>query len=356
MPPFRIAYVVNMFPKLSETFVLEEVAELTRRGVDVRILSLKQPGDAVQHPLVNAANLGPRTWYDRHAFEAALTQAPPDLVHAHFATEPTRVAREIAHRAGVPFSFTAHGYDVYRKPAADLADRARAAAAVITVSQANADHLVERFGVPRRHITVLPCGVDLDRFQPPSTARNPRTVVAVARLRPVKNLGLLLGVSAELRARRVAHQVVIVGDGPDREALQRERDALGLTDVVHFAGPLDQAGVAAWWQRATVGILTSVSEGMPVSLMEAAACGVPVVAPAVGGIPELVAHGRTGFVVPPQDLTAFADALERLLTDADLCRRFSDEAATRARARFGVTRQVDALLEVWTSRCLKVAS
>jgi colanic acid/amylovoran biosynthesis glycosyltransferase len=356
MPPFRLAYVVNMFPKLSETFVLEEVAELTRRGVDVRILSLKTPGDLVQHPLVDAAQLGVRTWYDRTAFEAALAQNRPDLVHAHFATEPTRVAREVAQRVGVPFSFTAHGYDVYRKPPADLADRARAAAAVVTVSQANADHLVERFGVPRSHITVLPCGVDLGRFQPASTPADHRTVVAVARLRPVKNLGLLLRVGAELRARHVEHRVVVVGDGPSRAELEAERDRLGLTTTVRFVGALDQDGVLGWWQRATVGVLTSTSEGMPVSLMEAAACGVPVVAPAVGGVPELVEHGRTGFVVPSQDLKAFADALELLLTDAGLRQRFSGAAATRARERFGVARQVDALLDLWTSRCLQVAS
>lgn len=342
-----VAYVVNMFPKLSETFIAHEVAALVRRGVRCRLLSLKTPSETLRHPVVTALGLDRLVSYDTAAFLDALRADPPDLVHAHFATEPARVGQLVASAVDRPFSFTAHGYDLYRKPPVDLADRVRRAAAVVTVSEANAAHLAATCGVGAASLHVLPCGVDLDMFQPSPATTEPATVVAVARLRPVKNLPALLEATAQLVRHGRPVRVVIVGDGPDRADLEGRRAALGLDDHVTFIGAGDQHLVRHWWQRATVGVLTSHSEGMPVSLMEAAACGVPTVAPAVGGIPELIADGVTGFVTAPGDTTALADALDRLLGDADLRGRMAVAARARAEARFGVERQVDALLDVW---------
>lgn len=343
-----IAYVVNMFPKLSETFIAHEVATLVRRGIRCRLLSLKSPTETLQHAVVREFGLDRLVTCDTALFLESLRAEPPDVVHAHFATEPARVGQILAASIGRPFSFTAHGYDLYRKPPADLADRVRRAQAVVTVSEANAVHLAATCGVPRDTFQVLPCGVDLDAFQPSPATREPDTVVAVARLRPVKNLPALLDATQRLVDRGRRLRVVVVGDGPDRAALEAQRAALGLDEVVTFAGAGDQMLVRHWWHRAAVGVLTSHSEGMPVSLMEAAACGVPAVAPAVGGIPELIADGVTGFVTPPGDAGAVADALDRVLGDPGLRERLGAAARARAEARFGVGRQVDALLGVWT--------
>lgn len=342
-----VAYVVNMFPKLSETFIAHEVAALVRRGVRCRLLSLKAPTEALRHPVVTALGLDRLVSYDTASFLEALRADPPDLVHAHFATEPTRIAQMVAAAIDRPCSFTAHGYDLYRKPPADLADRVRRAAAVVTVSDANAAHLAATCGVAREEVHVLPCGVDLEIFEPSPATVDPATVVAVARLRPVKNLPALLDATSRLVRRGRTVRVVVVGEGPDRADLEARRAALGLDEHVTFVGAGDQHLVRHWWQRATVGVLTSHSEGMPVSLMEAAACGVPAVAPAVGGIPELIADGVTGFVTPPGDTAALADALDRLLADGGLRARMAVAARARAEARFGLERQVDTLLAVW---------
>lgn len=349
-----VAYVVNMFPKLSETFIAHEIATLVRRGIRCRLLSLKAPSETLRHAVVTELGLDRLVSYDTAAFVAALRADPPDLVHAHFATEPARVGQLVALAIDRPFSFTAHGYDLYRKPPADLADRVRRAQAVVTVSEANAAHLAATCGVAASGLRVLPCGVDLDWFRPSPATVEPATVVAVARLRPVKNLPALLDATAQLTRRGRALRVVVVGDGPDRAALERQRADLALDDVVTFAGAGEQALVRSWWQRATVAVLTSHSEGMPVSLMEAAACGVPAVAPAVGGIPELIADGVTGCVTPVGDTAAIAEALDRLLGDAALRARMSVAARARAEARFGVARQVDALLDVWERMCRAV--
>src|SRR5438876_7717203 len=344
----RIAYVVNVFPKLSETFIAWELAELRRRGVQVRILSLRQPSEQLRHKIVTEAGLGERVVYDPNEFGAALREFQPEVLHAHFATEPTAAARELAAELRVPFTFTAHGYDIYRRPPADFADRAGAASAVITVSEANARYIVKTFGVPTTHIHVIPCGVDAGRFLPRGERWKPPHVVCVARLRQVKNLGLLLEACASLRAREVEFRCSVIGDGPCRDELEAARARLGLGGVIELVGAAEQTEVLAWWQRATIAALTSTSEGMPVCLMEAAACGVPAVAPAVGGIPELVEDGVTGLLVPVGDTQALAAALEQLLRNPELAARMGVAARRRVEERFTLTGQVDRLLELWT--------
>lgn len=346
----RIAYVVNVFPKLSETFIAHELAELRRRGMEVRVLSLRQPGEERCHDFIRRDGLDDVTRYEPEKFSAVLREFRPQLLHAHFATEPAAAARALAEAGGMPFTFTAHGYDIRRKPPADFAARAAAARAVITVSQANARHIVETFGVPAKHVRVIPCGVDTNRFSPGrsvSRLEQPPLIVCVARHAPVKNLGLLLEACSLLRRRGVNFRCVSVGDGPCRRELETRRGQLGLGEVVEFAGAADHGEVLGWWQRASLAALTSESEGMPVCLMEAAACGVPAVATAVGGVPELIEDGVTGLLPPLGDPAAFAAALERLLDDPALAAAMGAAARRRAVEKFSLGRQVDALLELW---------
>src|SRR2546428_170901 len=123
----RLAYVLQIFPKLSETFIAGELAELRRRGVEVRILSLLPPRAEVQHDIVHRAGLAELTTYDVDAFPSVVRAFRPQLLHAHFATDATAKARELAARCELPFTFTAHGYDIHRKPPPDFRERALAA-------------------------------------------------------------------------------------------------------------------------------------------------------------------------------------------------------------------------------------
>lgn len=349
MTPRRVAYVVSTFPKISETFVIGELVELCRRGIDVRILSLKPPGESMIHASVNESRLLERTCYEASAFGRILDDFQPELVHAHFATDPAATARSLAEGRHLPFTFTAHGYDVYRRPPDDFADRAGAAASVITVSEANRRHLTATFGVPPERIHVIPCGVDTDWFTRGRTESTPPLVVCVARLRAVKQLDLLIRACAIVRDRGTAFRCVIVGEGPERRSLEALRRELALEAHVEMPGAADQVEVRDWWRRASVAVLSSRSEGMPVSLMEAASCGVPAVAPAVGGIPELIEHGQTGFVTPPADCDALADALLRLLASRPLRIGMGRAARLRAQRHFSRANQIDRLLAVWSS-------
>ena len=343
----RVAYVVNVFPKLSETFIANELAELRRRGVEVLILSLRPPIEGLQHEIVAEAGLVQRTVHNRADFLAALRAFVPEVVHAHFATDPAAAACELATELRVPFTFTAHGHDIYRRPPADFAQRAARAAAVVTVSQANARSIVQRFGVPAAHVRVIACGVDTSRFKPNGPPASPPLIVCVARLVPVKNLGLLLEACADIRARGVQFRAVLVGDGRLRGELEAECERLDLAATFEFVGAATQQRVVSFWQRATVAALTSDSEGMPVSLMEAGACGVPAVATAVGGVPELVEDGITGFLVPAGDVPALAAALERILCDHDLATRLGGAARRKVERSFSIAGQIDRLLSLW---------
>jgi glycosyltransferase involved in cell wall biosynthesis len=350
MKPRRIAYVLNIFPKISETFIAGEIAELRRRGVEIRILSLLPPRNEPRHSIIASAGLDQLTSYDIPCFGDIVREFQPDLIHAHFAKEATEKARELSFESGVPYSFTAHGYDIHRKPPPDFYERAMAARAVITVSKANAKYIHEVFRVPETHIHVVPCGVDTSYFYPGPETRarsDVPLIVCVARQVQVKNLPLLLQACALVRDRKVAFRCVLAGDGPVREQLLRQSVTLGLDEIVEMPGALEQSEVLKLWQRATLGVLTSDNEGMPVCLMEAAACGVPVVATAVGGVPELVQDGVTGLLCSRGDAKALANALELLLTHNEMRRRMRAASRLHAEQHFSVVRQVDQLQKIW---------
>jgi glycosyltransferase involved in cell wall biosynthesis len=350
MLPQRIVYVLKVFPKISETFIAEELAELRRRGIEFRILSLLPPRSGIRHDIVASAGLEQFTSYEPKDFSGIVEEFRPQLLHAHFATEATAMAIELATEHQLPFTFTAHGYDIHRKAPPDFGARAAAAKAVVTVSQANADYIGRTFRVPASHLRIIHCGVDTERFRPSPNGLLTETplLVCVARQVAVKNLGLLLDACSLLSKRGRNFRCVLVGDGPCRGELEAKRERLGLKEIVEMPGATEQADVLKWWQRAAVGVLTSDNEGMPVSLMEAAACGVPVAATAVGGVPELIADGRTGLLVPPNDAGALATALERLLGEPDLRARLGTAARQRAEKKFSVRTQVDRLLALWS--------
>src|SRR5262249_21976500 len=163
--------------------------------------------------------------------------------------------------------------------------------------------------------------VDTSFFKPLEEPQNEKRlplILCVARHVEVKRLSLLMEVCTLLRNRGIQFRCILAGNGPLRPQLLRERASRGLDDVMEMPGAIDQEEVCRYWQRAAIGILTSDNEGMPVCLMEAAACGVPVVATAVGGVPELVQDGVTGILCSRGNANEIANAIELLLADQQL--------------------------------------
>jgi len=222
----------------------------------------------------------------------------------------------------------------------------------------NADSLVfvseatRRESLPRgrrRRTVVIHNGVDLERFRPagePDRGIRERlgipddgaVIAQIGSLIERKGVATLLAAFARVSARRPV-RLVLAGDGPDRAGFQRLAGQLGVADRVHFLGEWS-APESLWRDLVDVNVLASRQEALPLSLIEASACGVASVCSDVGGSGEVVADGETGLLFPSEDAAALAERLERVLADDALRRRLGDAARQRAEALFGVDRYV----------------
>jgi glycosyltransferase involved in cell wall biosynthesis len=230
----------------------------------------------------------------------------------------------------------------------------RATSQLVVTGEALKLQLVRDNGFDPERITSVRTGIDLSRFRPldRDEARgrlrvDSRPAVAVvATLRDWKGHDDLLDAWTALRERVPGWQLLIIGDGPRRVHLQNRVAAMGLVNEVRFTG--NQDDVPAWFACAEIATLPSFGdEGVPQSLMQAAACGLPAVATPIGAIREAVLDGETGLLVPPRDSSALASALERLMTDAALRSRMGHAALAHAQASFGIDRMLDAMETVF---------
>ena len=199
--------------------------------------------------------------------------------------------------------------------------------------------------VPQR-LFVVRNGIDLTRFHPAAQSNRKQVcLVGIGSLLPVKRWDRLFHAAAVLKQRGLRFLVQLVGDGPLQQSLRQQVQALGITDCVDFLGT--RTDVPRILAEATALVHTSDSEGCPNAVMEAMACGRPVVATAVGDIPLLVEGGKTGFVVPREHDVALVDRLTTLLTDPALCQRMGDAGRVKAEQEFGLDRLVNETLMVY---------
>ncbi len=214
--------------------------------------------------------------------------------------------------------------------------RAWRAARVIAVSSTLRDLALRTW--PEGRIEVIPNGVDVDRFQP-CTHRDSAEVggemllVVVARLIEIKGIQHLLTALSLLpeEMRRKIH-LRLCGTGPYEAELRRQAEQVGMTAQVEFSGLVSYEEIPARLHEADLFVLPSLQEGLPLSLLEAMASGLPVVATTVGGIPGMVKDGENGLLVPAADPTALRDALVRLLTNPVLRRSLGASARRTAEA------------------------
>ncbi|HEX6134965.1 MAG TPA: glycosyltransferase [Longimicrobiales bacterium] len=288
------------------------------------------------------------------SFLRALERTQPRLVHAHFGTGITPAAA-IAEALRVPLIVTFHGHDIATAPrtARDAERRARSFARIeraIAVSEFIADRL-HAAGCPPGKIVVHRIGVDTDRFAPAAAEAAGATVLFVGRLVPKKGLAHLLRAFPAVQRRVPEAALVIVGDGPLRgelEALARELDVNAT-----FTGVRTPAEILEHMRRAALLAAPSIvtdsgdAEGLPITIMEAIACGLPVVASPSGGSAEGVRDGVTGFLVPAGDEEALGLRIADLLEDASLRARMGAAARALAVEEFSLARQTEALERIY---------
>lgn len=401
-----IGYLTDCYPATSHTFVQREVLALRALGVDVRTFSTHRAGP--EHVLSKDDRdafattfallpVAPRALLRAHA--RALAEAPAAYlrtlasavaaarsararlwqlfyfaeavilwrrcraggirhVHAHF-TRPAADAALLAARLGgradasAPWtwSFSAHGADIYDTDATALAAKVRDARFVVCVSHYGRAELMKLVGEEHwPKLRVVRCGIDLTRYPPlgarRANAAGPLRILTVGRLVAVKGQAVLLDAFARLLASGVEAELTIVGDGPLRSELEAAAARAGVAERVRFAGRVGQDDLLAHYEAADVFVLTSVAEGIPVVLMEAMATELPVVASDITGIPELVADGEEGILVPAGRADLFAEALSVLAREPGRRAQMGRAGRRRVETEFELRRSADELRDV----------
>jgi len=351
-----VAFLTGEYPRATDTFIQREVAALREAGLIVLTASIRRTGaehmvgpeqreeqartfhvlEATAHPRLLAAILAHPLRFLR-ALALAWRTAPKGLrgraynliylaeavtlarwlrargvvhLHNHIAKASSTVAMLAAGTAGIPYSLTLHGPDDLAEPAHWRLDEKIARAAFVACISDFARAQAMLHSAPRHwpRLHVVHCGVDPARYDRPRAPGAGR-LLFVGRLAAVKGVPVLFEALAALCRTRPDVTLTLIGDGPERAALEAGAQAMGIAGMLRFEGYRDADFVADALTRADALVLPSFAEGVPVVLMEAMAARLPVVATAVGGVGELVEHGVSGLIVPPGNADALARAI-----------------------------------------------
>jgi L-malate glycosyltransferase len=332
--------------------------ELAKRGHEVHFITYAQPFrlpffmeriyyHEVEVPSYSLFEHPPYNLALSVAIQNVVEQHDLDLLHAHYAVPHATsawIAKEMLGRDAFRIATTLHGTDItlvgldpsFRSLTQFSIARSDGLTAV---SHYLRDETHRHFGIPLDRIRVIPNFVDLDKYRRDAypchrgklSLPGEKLVTHISNFRPVKRVLDVVRVFARI-SRRVPARLLLVGDGPDRARCQDLAEEEGIADRVVFLGK--QASVVELLSCSDLFLLPSESEAFGLVALEAMACGVPVVGTAIGGIPEVVEDGRSGYLAPVGDVDSMADAGIALLSDPDQWRRFS-EAAREAACRFG---------------------
>jgi len=399
-----IAVVMKGYPRLSETFIAQELHGLEQRGFRLLLVSLRHPTDTRRHPIHAEIsgravylpeylhdeplrvlkswwrvrrNAGYRTarraWLRdlrrdlsrnrlRRFGQAVVLAAelPPSVswLYAHFLHTPASVTRYAAAMTQLPWSCSAHAKDVWTSPQWDIAAKLQDCQWLVTCTSANETYLRDLCSDPQR-VKLLYHGLDFQRFSDPGTRSETRDgsdpqapvlLLTVGRAVPKKGLDGLLRALATL-PENCAWRWHHVGGGPQLNELQQLAADLKLSDALQWHGALAQAEVLALYRAADLFVLPSRitgdgdRDGLPNVLMEAQSQRVACIATNVSGIPELIDDQITGILVPPQNSNALQSALLQLITDTQLRKRLGEAGFARVRKQFSHTSGIDLLAQ-----------
>jgi len=398
----RVAFVLKGYPRLSETFIAQEIAALERRGLEILIVSLRRPSDARRHPVHDEIRaqvlylpeyllLEPlrvfRAWkrlrksgrypeavkiwlkdlrrdptpnrirrFGQALVLAAELPRDVDRLHAHFLHTPASVTRYCAVLLGLPWTGSAHAKDIWTTPEWEKREKLASCQWLVTCTRNNRDYLGAM--APEGRVELVYHGLDLSRFSArtfsPESIRDgrnpadPVVILSVARLVEKKGTDVLLRALARI-APQVRWRFVHVGGGPLKARVQRLAAQLGIADRVQWRGALTQDKLLDEYRNADVFALASRiasdgdRDGLPNVLAEAQSQGLACVATRVSAIPELVSDGQTGLLVDEDDVAALSRALEALATNPARRRALGLAGQARVAEAFALDANIDAL-------------
>jgi glycosyltransferase involved in cell wall biosynthesis len=393
----RVAFVLKGYPRLSETFIAQEIAALERRGLQILIVSLRHPTDARRHPVhgeIRAALLylpeylyqeplrvfrawlhsrrnksyreARNTWLRDLArdptpnrirrFGQALVLArelPADVrhLHAHFLHTPASVTRYAALLKGLGWTGSAHAKDIWTTPEWEKREKLASCEWLVTCTAVNHAHLSAL--APPHRVDLVYHGLDLSRFplferDSSNNGDSPVVILSVGRLVEKKGTDVLLDALARLSP-ELNWRLVHVGGGPLKDKLERRARALGIAGRIEWRGARTQTELLAEYRAADLFALASRvardgdRDGLPNVLAEAQSQGLACVATRVSGIPELIEHGATGLLVGPEAAEELARALETLIRDPARRRSLGQAGQRRVREKFALQANIAGL-------------
>ena len=403
----RIAYIAPEIPALSATFVYNEILALQEKGFEVLPISVHLPASEVSGDRVKKLQADTLYLYQRglgdflfaallllfisprkflkgvcivsrdanavgsttrlgiglfYRFLAAcrvactLNNEGCVHLHAHFAHVPTDIAMYAAVLAGIPYSFTAHANDLFERKWL-LPEKINRAAFVVTISDFNRKFMVS-CGGDLDKIHIVRCGVDTTRFAQISSRplSRPYKIGSIGRMVEKKGFETLIGAAAHLRSCGVEFCLTIAGDGPLRDKLLKKVEGLGLSDITNFPGPVASDQMPKWLRSLDLFVLPCQQDsngdmdGIPVVLMEAMACGVPVVSTCISGIPELITHRKEGLLVKPKAEKQLSLAITELLHDRDLYASLKNNGQDKVNNEFEENKNISRLIRLLSAK------
>lgn len=400
-----VAFVLKGYPRLSETFIAQEILSLERLGLVVEIVSLRYPAGVSTHPVQREIG-APVTYLPeylyrepprvlralaavgrRRRFRAALTvwwkdfvrdptpsrirrfgqavvlahELPPRTgrLHAHFLHTPASVARYASILTGLGWSLSAHAKDVWTTPAWEKREKLAECDWAVACTEAAFRHLQGLAPPSRLHLVYH--GLDLDRFPPPpshasdrdgSDPDRPVVLMSVCRAVEKKGLDTLVEALAQLPT-HIAWRLVHIGGGPRLDRLRRKATRSGLADRIQWLGPQSQEVVLERYGSADLFVLPSVvardgdRDGLPNVLLEAQSQGLVCISSNLPGIAELISDGTTGVLIEPGDVAALAGAISSLARDPRRRQRLGAAALKRVHERFALTEHIGRLASLF---------
>ena len=378
MKKTKVAYILDQFPVLSETFVMDEILQLKIMGMDIPIFIIhKEAANADSFVRIVKSNLNflfraPLKYIHfifKYAFKIgkkeflqiiylcdAINRRKINRLHAHFAALPATAANIISQLLKIPFSFTAHAHDIFVKNDF-LEDNIKNAEFFVAVSEYNKKYLLEKFsGIPADKIKVIHCGVDTERFKPQSVARTGTiTILSGGRLVEKKGFTYLINACRLLSEKGIKFRCDIFGDGPLKEKLLNKINESGMEGIINLLGAVDRDKLLQLLNGSDLFVLPSIivkdgdRDGIPVVLMEAMACGKPVISTNISGIPELVVSMENGILVPEKNITELAQAIETLFDNRGLRESLGLKARQKVIGKFSINKNIDMLAKSFES-------
>ena len=389
----KVAYILDSFPNVSTTFIMNEICSLMEAGIPCQVFSLFPGNSEVLHPraqalldagrvtyvksptvrntivslarqalrhpwltlrtLNQARKAGGNRWVAREslAIATALHGQGFTNLHAHFADRAAQTAMWIGRWTGIPFTFTTHRYDIYERPPGNMLELLDAARCMICISHFNRDYLVSHFHLDEGKLPIVRCGIYIEEFEGetrvPATHNAVVRLLCVARLEPEKGHTYLLQAVRLLRDAGLNVELTLVGDGQLRDELSAQAAQLEIGSRVTFLGARSATEVREQFLACDIAVLTSLSEGIPIVTMEGMISGRPVIAPAILGVPELVEDRVTGFLCEPRSPESIAGTVQWILAHPAMTRTIVEAGKQRIKKDFRRETCTGELIALW---------